>query len=205
MSSESPKLIMKPLLILVVLAVVGLQPGAGAPMTKAEREHVVAHIQMTEGWLIDEVSNLSPAQLNFRPGAGRWTILEVLEHLVIAEPIYWQQLQADIKQAPKTLEKRPTDEDVLWYGIDRVQHQKTEASKEPKGQISSVQQGVESFRKLHATMLEYARTTDDDLRAHAMPEWGTDAYQCLLGISTHCQRHILQVREVKASPDFPKK
>jgi DinB family protein len=196
---------MKRILVPVVIAVASLHSAIGGPMTKAEREHVVAHIQMTEGWLVDEVSNLSPAQLNFRPGTGGWTILEVLEHLVIAEPIYWQQLQADLKQPAKKLEKPPTDEDVLWYGIDRVQHQKTEPSKEPKGQISDVRQGLESFRKLHATMLDYARTTDDDLRAHAMPEWGTDAYQCLLGISTHCQRHILQIREVKASADFPKK
>jgi DinB superfamily len=197
--------IMKSIIISVFIAVASLQSAAAAPMTKAEREHVVAHIQMTESWLVDEVSNLSPAQWNFRTGTGRWTVLETLEHLVVAEPIYWQELQVGVKQPPRKLEKPPTDEDVLWYGIDRVQHQKTEPRKEPKGQISDVRQGVESFRKLHATMLDYARATDDDLRGHGIPEWGTDAYQCLLGISTHCQRHILQIREIKASPDFPKK
>jgi len=204
MSSEPPNLMISRIIVLIIVAVVGLQSAAGDPMTKKEREHVIAHMQMTEGWLVDEVSNLSPAQLNFRMGAARWTILEVLEHLVIAEPMYWQQLQADLKQPPKKLDKRPTDEDVLWYGIDRVKNEKTEPSKEPKGQISDVRRGVESFRKLHATMLEYARTTDDYLRGHAMPEWGTDAYQCLLEISTHCQRHILQIREIKVSPEFPK-
>jgi uncharacterized damage-inducible protein DinB len=176
-----------------------------APMSKIEREHLIAHMQMTHSWLIDEVSSLSPAQLNFRPAPGRWTVLEVVEHLVISEPIYWQQLQADLKLPPKKLEKTPTDEDMLWYGIDRVVHQKTESTKEPKGQVSDVRTGLDSLVKLHTTMLEYAKTTEDDLRAHAMPEWGTDAYQCLLGISTHAQRHILQIREVKADPGFPKR
>ena len=151
------------------------------------------------------MSDLSPAQLNFRAAPGRWTILEVLEHLVIAEPIYWQELQTGVKLPMKKLEKAPTDEDVLWYGIDRVQHQKTEARKEPKGQITDVHAGLDSFTKLHAAMLDYARTTEDDLRAHVVQEWGTDAYQCLLGISTHDQRHILQIREVKADPAYPKK
>lgn len=178
---------------------------AGAAMTKMEREHVVAHMQMTESWLIDEVSSLSPAQLNFRMAPGRWTILEVVEHLVIAEPTYWQQLQAAVKQAPQKLEKPPTDEAVLWHGIDRMHHEKTEPAKEPKGQLTDVSQGLESFRKLHAMMLDYARSTDDDLRSHAVPEWGTDAYQCLLGISTHDQRHILQIREIKADAAYPKK
>jgi hypothetical protein len=174
-------------------------------MTKIEREHLVAHMQMTQSWLVDEVSSLSPGQLNFRPAPGRWTILEVLEHLVIAEPIYWQELQASVKLPPKKLDKSPTDEDVLWYGIDRITHQKTEARKEPKGDVKDVRSGLSSFTKLHAEMLQYAQTTDDDLRAHAVPEWATDAYQCLLGISTHAQRHILQIREVKADPEFPRK
>jgi DinB superfamily len=196
---------MKIAVLVAVVAAFSQASVAGTPMTKLEREHVVAHLQMTESWLIDEVSNLSATQLNFRMAPGRWTILEVVEHLSIAEPIYWQQLQAALKQPPKKLEKPPTDEDVLWYGIDRVHHEKTEPSKEPKGHLTDVRQGLESFRKLHATMLDYARATDDDLRGHAMPEWGTDAYQCLLGISTHDQRHILQIREIKADPAFPKK
>jgi hypothetical protein len=53
-------------------------------------------------------------------------------------------------------------------------------------------------------MLDYARTTDQDLRGHAVSDWGTDAYQCLLEISTHAQRHILRIREIKADRGFPK-
>jgi hypothetical protein len=98
-----------------------------------------------------------------------------------------------------------SDADMLWYGIDRTQRQKTGAAEEPKGKITDIQQGLADFRKLRAAILEYARTTDDDLRAHAYPEWGVDAYQALLGLSTHSQRHILQIREIKAQPGFPKK
>ena len=32
-----------------------------------------------------------------------------------------------------------------------------------------------------------------------------DLYQWLLMISTHAQRHILQIREIKAHPGYPKK
>ena len=54
-------------------------------------------------------------------------------------------------------------------------------------------------------MLKYARTTNDDLRGHLVEREGCDAYQWLLLISTHGQRHILQIREIKADPGFPKK
>ena len=52
---------------------------------------------------------------------------------------------------------------------------------------------------------EYIKTTKDDLRAHFVPRQGCDAYQWALLISTHEQRHILQIREVKADKRFPAK
>jgi hypothetical protein len=177
----------------------------GAPMTQGDREDLVSHLQMTESWLVDEVSTLSPAQLTFRMAPEKWTIAEVVEHLVIADPTYWQLFQEGMNQPPKRLEKQATDADVLWYGVNRTQHQKTEPRKDPKGQAIEIRQAVNSFRKLHSMMLDYARTTDQDLRGHAVQEWGVDAYQCLLEISTHTQRHILQIREIKADPGFPKR
>jgi hypothetical protein len=177
---------------------------AGAPMTQREREDLVSHLQMTETWLVDEVSPLSPEQLKFRMAAGKWTIGEVVEHLVIADPTYWQLFQEGMKQPPRRLEKQATDADVLWYGINRTQHQKTEPKKDPQGQVIDIRQALDSFRKLHSMMLDYARTTDQGLRGHAVKDWGVDAYQCLLEISTHTQRHILQIREIKADPKFPK-
>jgi hypothetical protein len=174
------------------------------PMTQRDREDLVSHLQMTESWLGDEVSTLSPAQLNFRMAPGKWTIAEVVEHLVIADPTYWQLFQEGMKRPPKHLDKQATDADVLWYGINRTQRQKTEPKKNPQGQPIDIRRALDSFRKLHSMMLDYARTTDQDLRAHAVPDWGVDAYQCLLEISTHTQRHILQIREIKADPKFPK-
>ena len=98
-----------------------------------------------------------------------------------------------------------SDEGMLWYGIDRTQRQKAIATEEPKGQLRDVQTGLDVLRKLHARMLDYVRTTNDDLRAHVVEREQSDAYQWMLLISTHAQRHILQIREIKADPKFPKK
>jgi DinB superfamily len=174
------------------------------PMTQAEREHVVAHLEMTQAWLTGEVSSLSAAQLNFRPGPDRWTVAEVVQHLVISEPNYWKLLHDALKQPPKKLPEQATDADVLWYGIDRTQHEKTPSNQNPKGQDIDTAQALKAFLGMHAQLLQMARSTDEDLRGHAVPEWGVDAYQCLLEISTHEQRHILQIREIKASAAFPK-
>ena len=154
---------------------------------------------------MEEVSGLSPAQLQFRPAPGTWSILEVLDHLVVAEPIYWQDLQKAMKAPPASRRPSASDESILWYGIDRTQRQKAISTEQPNGQLRDVRTGLDALRKLHADMLRYARTTDDDLRGHVVEREGCDAYQLFLLISTHEQRHVLQIREIKADAKFPKK
>jgi hypothetical protein len=174
-----------------------------APMTKSDRDHLVSHLEMTQSWLRDEVRPLSARQLAFRSAPDRWTIAEVVQHLVIAEPSYWRLFQNGMKQPPQVLKQPASDADVLWYGIDRVRHDKTEPRKDAKGQRIDIEEALEKFQALHVGMLLYARTTDEDLRGHTVRDWNVDAYQCLLEISTHAQRHILQIREVKSAVGYP--
>ena len=193
------------LIAVVLLFTFGARSASGASMNPLERQRLVAHLEMTESWLLDEVSGLSPAQVQFRPAPGSWSILEVIDHLVVCEPIYWQDLQTALKTPPVSLNRSTSDADTLWYGIDRTQRQNAVPAELPKGQVPDLKSGLDAFRKMHAQMLRYARTTNDDLRSHLVQREGSDAYQWCLLISTHEQRHILQIREIKADPKFPKK
>ena len=102
--------------------------------------------------------------------------------------------------------KRPgTDEAILWYGIDRTYRQKALPAEGLSGEVRGLTPALEAFRKLHARLLDYARTTSDNLRGHVVDREQCDAYQWLLLISTHTQRHILQIREIKKNPEFPRR
>jgi hypothetical protein len=182
----------------------GVSSALAESMTGLERQHLAAHLEMTRSWLVDEVSGLSPAQLQFRPAPGSWSIMQVVEHLMIANPIYWQDFKNAMKAPPSSRKRRGTESDVLWYGIDRTQRQKAIAAEDVKGKLHDLGPGLEVLGKVHAQMLEYIRTTDEDLRSHVVAREGSDAYQWLLLISTHEQRHILQIREIKADPKFPR-
>jgi hypothetical protein len=176
---------------------------SAAPLTEGERQRLVSHLQMTGSWLADEVAGLSSAQLAFRPAPGTWTVLEVVDHLVVVGEIYWQDLRNALK-GPGGRKSPSTDANILWYGIDRTNREKAIPSEVPKG-LRDLQGGLETHRKAHARLIQYIKTTDDDLRGHIVERQGCDAYQWALLISTHEQRHILQVREIKSHPDFPKK
>ena len=177
---------------------------SSAQMTNLERQHLVAHLEMTASWLNDELSGLSQAQLEFRPGAGAWNILEVVEHLIVVAPIYWQDLQAALKSPARQIDLASRDADVLWYGIDRTHREMAIPAERAPGQLRDLRAGLAEYRKHHARLVDYVKTTKDDLRSHLVARQGSDAYQWALLISTHEQRHILQIREIKAHPKFPK-
>ena len=189
--------------LLAALLILSSAATLAAELSEPERQRLIAHIEMTGAWLADEVSGLSPAQLEFRRAPGSWSIGEVLEHLALVGPIYWNDLQEAIK-APagaRTLTSR--DEDILWYGIDRTRPEKAIPSEMPKGPVRALSAVLDAYRQQHARLLNYVRTTKDDLRRHVVTRQSCDAYQWALLISTHEQRHILQIREIKADPRFP--
>jgi len=195
---------MKPMLIAVGL-LFAIASVKAAPMTQLERQRLVAHLEMTGSWLPDEVSGLSAAQLQFRPSPEAWSVLQVVEHLSITDPIYWRQFREAMNAPPKGRADSARDAGVLWYGIDRTERGKAIPSEDVKGQLRDIKTDLDTYRKVHRELLEYARTTDEDLRSHLVERESSDAYQWFLLISTHDQRHILQIREIKADLKFPKR
>jgi hypothetical protein len=98
-----------------------------------------------------------------------------------------------------------TDAAILWYGIDRTNRNTTGEARVPKGQFATAREALASFRKLRGAMTGFARDTQEDLRGRQLKGGNMDVYQWLLMISTHSQRHIMQIREVKAHSGYPKR
>jgi hypothetical protein len=169
-----------------------------------DRQRLIAHFEMTNSWIADEVANLSPAQQHFRASAQSWNIIDCVEHLTLAEPEYWKLYQSSMKARASKKESPSEDIDRMWYGIDRTVRQQTIPSEVPKAKYADVGPALAEFLSLRATMTQYIRTTQEDWRHHMIPEWNRDGYRWLLMVSAHSQRHILQIREIKHSPGFPK-
>ena len=190
--------------IAVALMLVTLTaPAAEAQLTALERQRLIAHLEMTASWLEDELAGLSAAQVTFRPAPAAWSILDVLDHLVVVGPIYWRDLQ-NAKPVTSGPAGMMNDVDVLWYGIDRTHRETALKTEEPARTLKDINAGVKAYRAQHAQLVHYVRTTNDDLRRRFVARQNSDGYQWALLISTHEQRHIMQVREIKAHSKYPK-
>ena len=176
------------------------------PMTVGDRQRLVAHLEMTEAWLDSEVNNLSDAQLKFKMSPSSWSVEEVVMHLAIAETQYWAQFNESLAKPVKPeFKPQATDAQMLWYGIDRTQRTTTGEARVPRDQFPNMKASLASFKKLRAEMMKVAKDSQEDLRGRQFLTASQDLYQWFLMISTHSQRHIMQIREVKAHAAFPKK
>jgi hypothetical protein len=173
-------------------------------MTATERQRLVAHLEMTGDWLVDEISGLTPAQLAYKRSPEEWSIAQVIDHLLVVGEIYWNDLQMALKSPVGEFETRNTDANILWYGIDRSNREKALSNEVPMGRFRDLASAISEYRKNHARLLEYVKTTNDSLRGHYVARQGSDAYQWILLISTHEQRHILQIRDLKAARERPR-
>ena len=192
---------------LTIAALLSIASSAAAgPMTAGDRQRLIAHLEMTEAWLQSEVNGLSDAQLKFQMTPDSWSVEEVVMHLAIAEPQYWNDFKTSLAK-PVNPEFKPqaTDAGMLWYGIDRTQRTTTGDARVPRGQFPTMAASLASFKKLRVEMMKTAKETPEDLRGRQYLSASQDLYQWFLMISTHSQRHILQIREVKAHKNFPKK
>jgi len=160
---------------------------------------------------LESVKDLSEAQLKFKPADGGWSVEECLKHIAITEQMLWGRLDGNLKEAAtpdKRAEIKITDDDLIKKIEDRSTKVKTVDPAKPENTpFKSAAEALAFFKDNRAKLIDYAKSTGDDLRNHVitgMPFGAIDGYQFILFISAHSNRHMQQIIEVKANPDFPK-
>ena len=181
------------------------------PMTPAEREAALKSLQATRDAFLQSIAGLSEKQWRFKPGPDRWSIAEVSEHITVSEGVIFGMIENKIMISPAAPEKRAevkmTDADILTRIPDRSHKAQAPEILKPTNRFANRDELVKTFDQERSQTIDYVKTTNDDLRDHFGPHPALgqlDAYQWILLISAHSERHTKQIEEVKADPNFPK-
>ena len=178
------------------------------PLTDAERKFAVDYLKQTQAELVAAVHGLSDAQLRFKPAPDRWSILECVQHVTLASQNLWERQQIAVKQ-PNDSNRAATlsDETLIKIGEDRTHKTQAPEYFEPvHSPYKTFGETLQAFNKERNELIDYVKTSQDDMRAHfiKLQVGVVDSYQCILAISAHTDRHVQQINEVRADPDFPK-
>jgi hypothetical protein len=187
-------------------------PGPSSPtLSAADREAALKSLQDTHDAFLKSIAGLSEKQWTFKPAPDRWSVAEVAEHIAVSESMIFGMVQSRVMTSPAAPEKRAEvagkDEIILTRVPDRSHKAQAPEFLKPTNRWATREELTKAFEDSRKATMDYVRTTNDDLRDHFGPHpvFGTlDAYQWILLISAHSERHTKQIDEVKADANFPK-
>jgi len=186
----------------VILTLAGAIILTAAPMSDSDRQQLLDHLNRTKMVFADAIRDLSPEQANFKPAPDRWSVLQLAEHLTLAEDFLRGRAQEGLtKVADKP--SATSDEAVLQGWGTRQNKVKAPPNLEPTGRWQTTAAVQKEFDLRRAKTIDFVRTTQDDLRGNVCCG-GMSVYQQFLGLSAHVLRHVEQMNEVKADPNYPK-
>ncbi len=188
-------------------------------MNEHERQTVTAKLVASRERLLGVVDGLTAEQWTFRPGEGRWSINECVEHVMnvenrvlgsigkkVAERLINMDAVANAHEVPPESARHAKDAEIAVLVIDRTIRRQAPEAVRPTGQWPEPGSVLEEFRKTRARTEQFVAGSDADLRSYFIPHGAfgeLDCYQWLLLLGGHAERHTLQIEEIKADSAFP--
>ena len=184
-------------------------PLVAAPLTEADRDKLIQDLEHSRQVFLNAIADVTTeAQWNYKPAPDRWSVGECAAHIIAAEAYFRDGVSEAMRSPPLPASQQSTAGDAIISKMvrDRTTKFTAPAPLEPKGKVQPKGETIAAFEATRAKTLEYVRTTQDALREHGSgtPPQVTSAYQMVLMLSGHTERHTAQLLEVKASPGYPK-
>ena len=177
--------------------------------TQAEKDKALKYLESTKQGVIDATRGLSAAQWNFKSAPDRWSVAEVMEHIAAAEDFIRGNITEKVMQAPARSaaeDVKALDDMVVAKIPDRSVKAQAPEPLKPTNRFGSPDAALKHFLESRQTT-EAFLTSHSDLRDHAADSplgKKLDAYEWVLFLTAHSERHTKQILEVKADPNFPK-
>ena len=184
-----------------------------ASLSEAELNQATAYIRQTRDELLGATRLVTPAQWQFIPGPDRWSVGQIVEHVVAVQERVMQMIRQSLADAPAP----PAGQDSSV--VDRIVIQqfpnRLEKFASPFAPESRFDQAgaIRRYADNCAALSDMVASTPG-LREHVLDSPPLkavskgaysvmDGYQWLLVAASHAERHTKQILEVIADSSFP--
>jgi hypothetical protein len=196
--------------LLLSLAVLFLTATLSAQtLSKEERKAAIKYINWSTKELKKSLKGLSAAQLAYKAAPDKWSPQDCMYHIAFSETALRGALDKALSMPADPATKatlKATDEMVKTMITNRTNKFKTSEAMEPQNTgFKSLPEAIAAFDAKRAELVKFVKTTTADLRNQIVvtPGGKIDAYQFILFIAGHCNRHTQQIEEVKTASGYP--
>lgn len=174
------------------------------------RDRLIALLRDSAATFIDSFRATTTDQFRFKPLADRWSIAETAEHVVVVETGSGKLVRG------KLLREAATPEAIAAAqgGEDRIDARLVSRASPfpapefvlPTGRWQTPREMIEVFEESRNATIDFLLTTDVDLTRYVAPHPALgpiNGYQWAYFLVRHTERHVEQIEDVKALPDYP--
>jgi hypothetical protein len=176
-------------------------------------QEIVESITVDREELIESVSGLSQAQLDYKPGDDQWSISDIVHHLALTDEGNAKLIKRMLRRAEQmnlSPDDAPGDSMVERLGAFGEEFRNTKAQAPDFFIPHSSLPVQESFARLKASRreligaLEQLALYDLSQLTYRHPILGElNLYQWLIMAGRHESRHSAQIKRIKSHLDFP--
>jgi len=170
-------------------------------MDPAERVTVLEEMARGREALREAVSGLDEESAVVRPGEGRWSVLECVEHLASVEEYLLREMET-ASPSETAVGSDARARRMAERAQDRSRPVTAPEPARPQGRYATLGEALEAFEKSRARTVRFIETCEADPRTlvGAHPLVGPiNCYETMLMMALHPVRHAEQIREIRAA------
>jgi DinB superfamily len=170
-------------------------------MAPQEQSEIVKCLEDSRADFRAAAEGVSEEQAKVRPEPGRWSVLECVEHIVVAESRFLGWVQNPVTEPAPPMDKEK--EAKLLLGVSgRSQRANAPEPVHPTGRFSTLAEALAQFDAARANSIQFAESRGAGLYSLATkhPAFGAvNGAEVMVLIAAHARRHAAQIREIRAA------
>lgn len=178
--------------------------------TEADRKYLLDNLIRSKQKIIEETKNLTQEQWTFKESADRWNINQIVEHMALWEILFMHEISKALMRAPDPAFPHSAPDSVFLdqdpKGLKQnnaMDFTKPFSFAIPLGNNEG-KNNVTWLTTMRNESIDYLKGETKNIRVQYDYCSDANVHQYFIMIFSHTDRHLRQLRKVKAHPNYPK-
>jgi hypothetical protein len=171
-------------------------------MVDADRRQVLQGLKAGRDALYAAVAGIDGNLALRKPGPARWSILECVEHVALAERFLLSRLTGAVDSG-QSHGSQAREAAIVQRGLDRARRVESPEPGRPRGCFQDLAEALSAFDSARTGTIGFVERFAGDPRSwltnHPLIPGPVNCYEMLLIVSVHPARHAAQIAETRAA------
>jgi len=177
------------------------QPNPPTPII-IDKPFLLTLLHETREVFLNSFTGVTEEQSRMKPAPDRWSVLDTVEHLTVAETTQLRLISTQCTPRPADAPNREFA--FLEMIPNRTRKLESPEGARPIGRFATLADAADQFKTTRANVIRFVEQYTGDLRAsevkHPHPAAGmVSICEMLVAMAMHAKRHAAQIEETRAT------